>query len=60
MLEAIRKLDYDPEVVTSTTIGGGDSVRGIDPAVLPPEISRVFAAAQKAEKPVLLRFSGPG
>ncbi len=59
-LEAIRKLDYDPEVVTSTSIGGQNSVTSIVPEVLPAEISEVFAEAKRAEKPILFRFSGPG
>ena len=59
-LGAIRELDYDPEVVTSTSIGGKDSVTSIDPEVLPAEISKVFAEARRAEKPILFRFSGPG
>ncbi len=59
-LEAIRELDYDPEVVTSTRIGGKGLVSRIDPGVLPAEISEVFAEAKRAEKPILFRFSGPG
>ena len=59
-LQAIRRLDYDPEVVTSTSIGGKGSVSRIDPGVLPAEISEVFAEARRAEKPILFRFSGPG
>lgn len=60
LLGAIRKHDYKPVVVERTASSGTTEVGSVDTAKLPAELAELFAEARKANKTVLVRFSGPG
>lgn len=60
LLEAVRKLEYKPELVTRTEGGGEKPSDQVDAAQLPKELAALFAKARETNKVVLLKFSGPG
>jgi len=60
LLDAIRKLEYEPDVVATRPEASSRGVTKVDVSSLPAELGKLFAAARDANKPVLLQFSGPG
>ncbi len=60
LLEAVRKLDYTPQLVTRAEGGGEAPADQVDAAQLPKELAALFAKARESNKVVLLKFSGPG
>ena len=60
LLETVRGLGYDPEVVTTRTGVTEDTVERVDLSLLPKSLADVFAQAKAAGKPVLVHFTGPG
>ncbi len=60
LLETVRDLGYDPEVVETKVGVNADTDQRVDLAALPGSLADVFAQARKAGKPVLVHFTGPG
>ncbi len=60
LLDAIRKLEYEPVVVESTPGTSKSGTTQVDLGALPEELAKLFGEARDASKPVLLQFSGPG
>lgn len=60
MLDVIRRLEYEPVVVERTSNAPSNAPTRVGIAALPAALVRLFAEARDADKPVLLRFSGPG
>lgn len=60
LLEAVRKLEFKPELVTHTESSGESAIQQIDTTKLPKELGELLGQARAAGKVVLLKFSGPG
>ena len=60
LLDAIRKLEFEPVVVKSASMASKSGPNRVDISTLPEALAKLLAKAGKANKPVLLRFSGPG
>lgn len=60
LLDAIRKLEYEPVVVERAPGASKSGTTQVDLAALPEELAKLFGEARDASKPVLLQFSGPG
>jgi len=60
LLDVIRELGYAAMVVDRRPEAPGRGTTRVDVAALSGELGQLFAQARDANKPVLLRFSGPG
>lgn len=60
LLETIRQLGYEPEIVETTSGAVRAATDRIDLERLPPRMADTFARARRSKKPILVRFEGPG
>ena len=60
LLKTVRELGYDPKVVETKVLVNEDTAERVDLSTLPRSLVDVFAQAEKAGKPVLVHFTGPG
>lgn len=58
ILTSIRKLDFEPVVVERKA--HSRATTQVDVGQLPADLRDLFAEAGRSQKPVLIRFSGPG
>ena len=60
LLQTIRDLDFDPEVVEQPPPAAVETKAQVDISKLPEELQALFAQAKQQDRPVLLDFTAPG